>query len=488
MKQNGVIHFLGIDLGTAAVKALVTRPDGSVVARGTAPVALFHPAGGGVEQDIEEIWAATLRAAGDALAGCDAASIRAIGVSSQGGALQVLDAAGGPCGPVISWLDGRGAEYDRAVNDELGRAWFVKRTGHAGSSMSIGQILRLRAEGVLRPDSRIGFVGDQVVKRLCGVAAHDATSLSLAMLYNPAKRMADPDVLSRLQIAEAQLPALLAPRATAGRLLDGPAQHLGLPPGLPVSPAIHDQYTAALGATALSPGDVMVGTGTAWVLLAASGELAPPVTGGAFVCTHVLDGMYGQIISLRNGGSSIAWARDALGLGSLGIAECDALIDAIPPGSDGVRFWPFLAGSGEGLPGDTAGRFTGLRLAHTAPHLLRAVIEGLSCELARYMRRATDAGLPLTRVVLCGGATRSTVTPRIIAAVTGLDVSCVNESDTSALGAAIIARGLVEPGTSLASLATSMKPDVRAVDPGAHHIEYRELFDEYLESLPARKR
>ena len=472
--------LLGLDLGTTNIKALVARRDGTVVARAAAPVRVCHLPDGGVEQDIEEIWTATLAVMRKAAAGAGGAAIAAIGVSSQGGALQVLDAHGTPRGRVISWLDERGRPYDAALTEELGRQWFARRIGHAGSGITLGQLLRLRAAHALPPEARLGFVGDVIVARLCGCAAHDATSLSLAMFYNPARRCADPDVLARLQLTQAHLPALCSPRAAAGGLLPDVARRTGLPPGIPVSPAVHDQYAAALGANVTAAGDVMVGTGTAWVLLLVSDMLPAPLINDAFVCTHLVEGLYGQILSLRNGGSALTWALNLTGINECSGEQFDELLKRVPAGCDGLRVRPFLAAAGHALPADTAGSITGLRLQHGKEHLVRAVLEGLACELARYLTFATNDGVPVRRLILCGAAARSHVTPQIIADVTGIEVACAAEPDTSAFGAAMLACGLCEPGTPLPGIAAAMKSGTRIIAPGPEQDRYAAMRDEYV--------
>jgi sugar (pentulose or hexulose) kinase len=112
--------YLGCDLGTTNVKAVVTDGAGRAVAAGSAPVDRFSTPDGGIEQDIEQIWSATCAAIRQALGGIDAPAIQAVGISSQGGALQLLDAAGQPVGRVISWLDGRGRPFDLKFTEELG--------------------------------------------------------------------------------------------------------------------------------------------------------------------------------------------------------------------------------------------------------------------------------------------------------------------------------------------------------------------------------
>ena len=452
------------------------------------PVELFHTGDDGVEQDLEQIWTATLAAIAAIGAEKDLAGVKAVGVSSQGGAMQMLDGEGQPAGRVISWLDGRGRPYDEEITSDLGTEWFARHTGHGASGVGVGQVLRLRQEypWLLARPNRIGFVGDVIVARLCGRGAHDATSLSIAMFYNPALDSADPELLRTLGIEEEQLPDLISVGTAAGALLAELSEKTGLTAGIPVSAAAHDQYAAALGVGAVHPGDVMFGAGTAWVLLAATDRLTGPVIDSAFVCRHLLEGLYGQMLSLGNGGSSFTWALNLLGLGRLGPEEIDELLAEVPPGADGVRFRPLLAAfGGAGLVPGVRGRLAGLRLAHTAGHILRAVVEGLACELTRYLRLLTEGGLPVKRLLMCGGAAKSSFTPQLIADTTSLPVACTTESDTSALGAAVIARGLSEKDADLAVLGEAMAPPAQLVQPGADRDFYQKLAEEYAASLPA---
>ena len=480
--------LLGLDLGTTNIKALVTRLDGTIVAQGSAPVGIAHGPGGTAEQDIEEIWSATLAAIRQAAQSRPLADIRAVGISSQGGAMQLLNAQSQPVGPVISWMDGRAAHWNQQITARLGNPWFRRHTGHGAGGVAGGQLARLRVQqpDVLRPPSRLGFVGDIIVSRLCGRAATDATSFSISVLFNPWLRQVDPELLAELGIDRAQLPAQLGPREIAGGITPSTAKLTGLPAGIPVSTAIHDQYAAALGCGCVHAGDMMFGAGTAWVLLAISDTLVEPVIDEAFVCTHVIDGLYGQLLSMGNGGSAVAWALETLGLKSLKRADVDAMIESIPPGCDGLRCWPLLAPNGGAkLAGNPGGRFTGLNLSHTPAHILRAAIEGLALELARYLKLLGAGGVNVSRLLMCGGAAASRITPQIIADSAALPVACVVQSDTSALGAAVIARSLIEPHASLSDLSLQMTPATRLLTPSSNSPVYHRILDEYVASLPA---
>ncbi len=286
--------------------------------------------------------------------------IKVIGVSAQGGATQILDKAGRPLGRVISWLDQRGRSFDAALTQELGKGWFLERIVHGGSWLSIGQVLRLRNEqrALLEPPNRVGFVGDIVVSRLCGVAAQDGTSAALTLLYDPKARTYAPELLNRLELAPERLPVLISPRTPAGGLLPEISRETGLRADIPVSAAVHDQYASALATGATTAGTVMVGTGTAWVLLHITDHLPKPATDQAFICHHVIEGLWGQILSMVNGGSALTWALELTGL-ERGHARpqensparaIDQLLASATPGFDGLTFWPFLTPFGASGP------------------------------------------------------------------------------------------------------------------------------------------
>jgi sugar (pentulose or hexulose) kinase len=388
---------------------------------------------------------------------------------------------------VISWLDQRGWAFDDQLTAELGRDWFVHRIAHGRSWLAVGQILRLRQEQPQYFDGShaIGFVGDIIVSRLCGRAAQDGTSAGLTLLYNPTARTYDPDLLKRLGLSPRQLPALLAPQEPAGGLLPEVAAKTGLRADIPVSTAVHDQYASALGTAAVRAGTVMVGTGTAWVLLAVSDKKPAAVNDDAFVCHHVVDGLWGQILSMVNGGSAFTWALELTGLVGQDGDGIDKILEASPPGAAGVRCWPFMTPFGaSGLMPGTLGRFSGLQLSHRAPHIVRAVVEGLAYELNRHLDFLHRAGQPIAELVLGGGAAGSRVTPQLLADITGLPLRCAGGTESSLVGATIIARGLLEPKASLARLAQSMAPSNISIHPGLNASFYQDQYHQYLGGMP----
>ncbi|MCL2117030.1 MAG: FGGY-family carbohydrate kinase [Planctomycetaceae bacterium] len=479
--------LLGLDIGTTNIKAVAADLDGTILAESSRGVEIFHLPNGAVRQKSSDIIAASLDVLRETAARVDASRIKGIGISSQGGAIQLLEPDHSPIGDVISWLDMSGAEEDQAFATRKGHDWLASRIGRGRSGLAIGQILRLRNESpeLLQPPRRVGFVGDVVTHALCGRSATDGTSLGLTLLYNPYKKDYDPDLLAELKIDKSQLPELIEPQQPAGTLLPEIARQIGLSEDVFVSAPVHDQYAAALGTGAVHSGDVMFGAGTAWVLLAVSDRPAATATDDAFLCTHLVPGLYGQIVSLSNGGSSFQWAINLLGLQSLTQDEVDRMILGVPAGCDGLQFWPLLSSFDvAGLQPGTHGRLMGLQLYHGQSHIMRAVVEGLACELFRYLRFLHNSGIAMKRLIMCGKAGSSLITPQILADVTDLPVMCASYSGASALGAAVLVAGVLQPDESLQRMAKRMATPVREVLSGVNHEVYRQLRQEYLAALP----
>ena len=177
--------LLGIDVGTSRLKVGVFGPDGRLEALSAQECSPDYLPHGKVEIDPEIWWQSLNKAVDECFASVDRRCLRAIGVSSQGGALQILDDSGRPAGPVISWLDGRGRPYDQQITEQIGSEALFARTGHSRGIMALGQLLRLGEQSpeLLAPPNSVAFVGDAIVGRLCGRRAHDATSLSCAVVY-----------------------------------------------------------------------------------------------------------------------------------------------------------------------------------------------------------------------------------------------------------------------------------------------------------------
>ncbi|MBN1555303.1 MAG: hypothetical protein JXA11_11200, partial [Phycisphaerae bacterium] len=296
---------------------------------------------------------------------------------------------------------------------------------------------------------------------------------------------ADEEMLAELNLNPDQLPTLLPAVEPAGELRREVADELGLPRGIPVSPAVHDQYAAVLGAGCVNCDDVVFGSGTAWVLLANTTEPTDPTDGLAYVSRHILPGLRGRLLSMANGGSALQWAMNLTGNDSLDDESLEARLAKVPVGCDGLQCIPhftptFLS------PGPA--KCVGLKLSNDASYILRAVLEGLVFELRRHLNLLAGNINDTMRMVITGKAAGSGVTSRMVADVTGLEIVCVEESAVSAMGAATLAHAITEKDTlSLPELAEKRAGSHRGVEPGLNHARYQELYHHYQDLLSSRE-
>jgi sugar (pentulose or hexulose) kinase len=228
----------------------------------------------------------------------------------------------------------------------------------------------------------------------------------------------------------------------------------------------------------------MFGAGTAWALLAVVDHLPELVAPIAWICNHVVSGRWGQLLSLVVGGSAFKWALDMTNHADTSADKIDELINSVSPGCDGLRLWPFLDGVG-GKNRPVGGRIYGLKLGHSQAHLLRATVEGLCFELTRQLGWLEKGRCPVNRVIMCGGGSQSRCTPQIVADVTNRPVTCPDQAEISAFGAAILARAMLEPEMSLEDLYNIMAGTTRQIHPSKLSSEYASCLQEYIEMVDA---
>ncbi len=430
------MYYLGIDLGTSNIKTLLMDGACRVIESGETSVIRSEQSDGAVEQDISQIYSALCDAIKQIVTKYSPEKIVSIGISSQGGAILPLSDNITPAGKVISWLDTRGEKYNNRLTEKLGSEFFALHTGYFEAIMFPGQFLRLKTE---QPEffagiKQWGFVGDVIVGMLTGRRVHDFTSLSISGLLNPYEKRADTDLLNELGVDEEQLPTLQNAFSVAGSINKKTAAETGLADGTPVSPAVHDQYAAAIAANVMQNGDVMLATGTAWVLVAVTDKMQNPITPKAFSCPHPVDGLYGQMVPLGTGGSIIEWAMKTIGHENVTTSAVDEFLKKADQ-ENKFKIDPIL---------ETGVGTTEIPMNDKPKNLIYTVVLGLANQTLNQLNLMKHAGMEVKRLILTGPASQSEIIPSIITKITGLKVDCFTESAASAYGAALIAKKINE--------------------------------------------
>ena len=481
--------LLGLDLGTSSVKALLMEENGDAVGEGSAPYPVLAPRPGWAESSPDEWWAAVLEAT-EAAVGRRGAEVTALGLAGQMHGVVLADEGSLPLRPAVLWADARsGAELEayRGLDEDLRRRLAnPPAVGMAGPSL-----LWLRdnepeayaaARWALQPK-------DWLRLRLTGDVAAEPSDASATLLYAlPA------DDWSHAAVEElglrAELLAPLVPSADiAGRLTAESADELGLCGGLPVAAGAADTAAAMLGVGLLRPGPVQltIGTGGQIVTPKESPEVDPHLR------THLyrgaLPGLWYSMAAIQNAGLALEWVRKMLGV-SWGEVYDEAF--AVPPGSGGVAFLPYL--SGERTPRfdpGARGAWTGLGLDHTRGHLLRAALEGVAFALREGLEALEDLGVSATELRLAGGgasgASGESGDPwrRLLADVLGHPLRLLPDeisSVASARGAAFLA-GLASGVYSSAEDTLRLTPEPeRSISPS--DADYEAAYQRYKELYP----
>ncbi len=458
--------LLGIDVGTSGTKAVLLRvDDGSAVAQATEEYPVAVPREGWSEQHPADWWAAAAKATRDSLgkvaASGASAEVVAVGLSGQmhGSVLLPRGAAeGGEAAAregavvrlAILWNDQRtGRECEEIEAAAGGRAALVRACGNAAlTGFTVPKLLWLRRH---EPEAwaRVGTVllpKDYVRWRLTGELATDVGDASGTLVFDPAARAWNRDLMARLGLDAGLWPRVIESTAIAGRVSAWAARETGLAEGTLVVAGSGDNMCGAVGVGVVKPGMVLAALGTSGVVLVHADrpvrdEVGPGPSGrmhGMAAATG-LDGwcLTGCMLSAAG---ALRWARSVLAPG-VRYADVLAEAEAVPAGCEGLVFLPYLTGERCPYPDPTArGGWIGLTSRHGRGHLVRAVLEGVTFGMGQIVNLARSLGAPVNSVRVTGGGNRSALWRQMQADVYGVTVESAGDEDAgSAAGAAILA-------------------------------------------------
>jgi xylulokinase len=431
--------WLGLDLGTSSLKALLLRPDGRVLGEGSAAYATATPAPGHSEQDPEDWWRAAAVATRAAVAAAEAAvgpvAVRAIGLSGQMHTFVLLNDMGEPLHPAITWMDTRAAGLLPELEATLARHGLLEALANpvvVGLTLPpLVWLARERPE-VLAHARTLLLAKDYLRHRLTGTRASEVTDASATLLFDVAARRWAPRVLEVLGIDPGILPPLVDSAGVAGALTPTAAAQLGLCAGIPVAAGAGDAFAAALALGSVDAGDAQltVGTGAQPALVTGVAPVGVPAPGLHAFC-H-LERWWLQA-SVNSAGGVLAWVRNLWGVSW---EELYGTLEGAPPVAP--LFLPYL--SGERAPllkGHARGAWLGLAPEHTPRDLQRSAVAGVVVAVAEGM--SSLPGLGHGPVRAAGGGLRDARFAQALADAAGVALEVREVASASAVGAALLA-------------------------------------------------
>ena len=483
-------HLLAIDQGTTGSTALVVTQDGHTLGRHNVEFPQHFPKPGWVEHDPGDIWKSVQAACEGALAAAKVKGedIAAIGITNQRETTLVWDRkTRAPIYRAIVWQCRRTADVCDALKREGKEPRIREKTGLVldayFSGTKIAWILdqekgaRARAEA---GELAFGTVDSFVISQLTSGEVHvtDVTNASRTLLMNLARCEWDPELCATLRVPMQVLPKIVGSAEIVARTKGAGF----LPDGIPIAGIAGDQQAALFGQACFAEGDAKCTYGTGAFALMNIGDR--PILSKSGLVTTVAWRIGGKTTYALEGsafiaGAAVQWLRD--GLGIIKAAKDIEELARKVPSSDGVSFVPALAGLGAPYWDQGArGAITGITRGTTAAHLARATLEGIALEVHDLLAAmAADAGRPLARLRVDGGAAANDLLMQFQADVAAVAVERPTEIESTGRGAAMLAgvgAGLCEVASAakMLKLERSFAPAMPAKAREAHLAQWKD--------------
>jgi xylulokinase len=489
--------FLGLDVGTSGVKAILVAPSGDVVASATSPLTMATPQPGWAEQEPEAWWQASLASIAAVRGKRPDARVASIGISGQMHSSVFLDRKGEVIRPALLWCDGRTTAECEEITSRVGGEERLRdlASNPALEGFTLPKVLWLRRHepAAFARLATVLLPKDYIRYRLTGALATEPSDASATLMFDTARLRWSDEIMRAVELPVSLLPDVGPSAGVLGTVSAGAAHLTGIDTGTPVVGGGADNACGAAGVGVVAPGEVVTSWGTSGTVLAPTAmPLVDPRLRAHTFCHVVPETWYLMGVVLTAGGA-FAWYQEQLARELAGMSDAAARLDAeaasVPRGADGVTFLPYL--QGERTPHRDAsarGAVLGLSLAHTRAHLTRAVLEGICFALRDSLTILQSVGLSPNHLLLTGGGAKSRLLRQLQSEIFGLPVTTVNREEGPAYGAALLAAvgAGAFPDLTAAVRTTLTRAPLEVPDPNAH-LDYAQPYLRFRQSFPAAR-
>jgi len=453
--------YLGIDIGTSGVKAVILSGDGVVQGQAVAPLAVSRPQALWTEQNPDDWWAAT-EAAVTALDPGLRAAVQGIGLAGQMHGATLLGADDRPLRPAILWNDGRShgecAEIEAAVADSRAITGNIAMPGFTAPKL---QWVRNHEPELFAQVRTVLLPKDYVRLAMTGDKASDLADSAGTLWLDVAARRWSEAMLAATGLGVAQMPRLHEGSEVTGRLRAEVAARWGMSQ-VPVVAGGGDNAAGAAGVGVVNDGDALLSLGTSGVIFVATRDFRPNPARAVHAFCHCLPERWHQMSVHLSAASCVDWAARLAGVD---VARLFALAEAAGPADGPQMFLPYL--SGERTPHNdphVRGALLGLDNDTDPGRLGAAVLEGVAFALADGLDALREAGTQVSALSVIGGGARSRYWGTILAATLGVRLDYIAGGEVGpALGAARLAQVAV---TGLSAGEVCTRPEVLdAIEP-----------------------
>ena len=480
--------YIGVDLGTSAVKLLLMDEMGTIEKIVSKEYPLYFPKPGWSEQNPEDWLAQTLEGIKELTSGCEKDQVAGIGFGGQMHGLVALDQEDRVIRPAILWNDGRTGEETDYLNQVIGKERLSGCTANtAFAGFTAPKILWMKKH---EPENfaricRIMLPKDYIAYKLSGSFCTDVSDASGMLLLDVKNRCWSKEMLEICGIREEQLPKLYESSQAVGTLRPELAEELGLPETVKIIAGAGDNAAAAVGTGTVGEGMCNISLGTSGTIFISSREFRVDDNNALHAFAHA-DGHYHLMGCMLSAASCNKWWSEEI-LKTADFAGEQADIEKL--GENRVFYLPYLMGerSPHNNP-DARAMFIGMSMDTTRADMTQAVLEGVAFGLRDSLEVAKSLGIKLERTKICGGGAKSPLWKRIIANVMNLKVDVIESEEGPALGGAMLAAVGCGVYPSVEAIARKLVKVVETIEPEPElAAKYEERYQEFRRIYPTVK-
>ncbi|WP_410512375.1 xylulokinase [Paenibacillus sp. BR2-3] len=436
-------YVIGIDLGTSAVKSVLVDQSGQVVGEHSESYSLSRPEPGWSEQNPEDWVKGTLASLRRLMegTGIDVSLIEGISFSGQMHGLVLVDDEGKVLRPAMLWNDTRTTAQCRRIESTLGSKLLEIARNRALEGFTLPKILWVQENEpeLLSQAYQFLLPKDYVRYRLTGDYAMDYSDAAGTLLLDVGSKEWSAEIAEAFGLPLSLCPRLVESFELTGTLLPEISEITGLLPTTKVFAGGADNACGALGAGILGEGRTMCSIGTSGVVLSYETNKDLNLEGKVHFFNHgEKDAYYIMGVTLA-AGHSLAWFKETFAA-ERSYDELLGDMDAIPAGSGGLLFTPYIVGERTPHPdADIRGSFIGMDSGHTLSHFARAVLEGITFSLRESIDIVRGSGKEITEIVAIGGGAKNETWLQMQADIFNATIVKLESEQGPAMGAAMLA-------------------------------------------------
>lgn len=480
--------YVGIDLGTSAVKLLLMNEKGQIQKVVSKEYPLYFPQPGWSEQNPSDWYEQSLEGMKELLEGCDKSQVAGISFGGQMHGLVVLDENDQILRPAILWNDGRTGKETDYLNEVIGKEKLSEYTANiAFAGFTAPKILWMREKEpeLFGKIAKIMLPKDYLAYRLSGIHCTDYSDASGMLLLDVKNRCWSQEMMEICGITREQLPDLYESYEAVGTLKPELAKELGVLESVKIVAGAGDNAAAAVGTGTVRNNRCNVSLGTSGTVFISSENFGVDEHNALHSFAHA-DGHYHLMGCMLSAASCNKWWMDEI-IGTRDYAAEQTEIHKL--GENKVYFLPYLMGerSPHNNP-DARGTFIGMTMDTTRSDMTQAVLEGVAFALRDSFEVAKSLGLSIERTKICGGGAKSPLWKKIIANVLNVKVDVLESEEGPALGGAILAAVACGEFASVEDAAEKLIHVTETIEPEKDlAAKYENCYQKFKKIYPACK-